>query len=229
MSLIGMKQLQPTDPESVRVLLENPENTGRTWPARLDQAGGNRAIQPAQAADRHALTLAPSIPRLGTRGDDLLPEDLDGVPVDGGHRANDFADHGDRIRDEPGRVGSRRDTHDMADPQVTRVSPPPVDRHGDIRPIGDARVVDDDAAETLDRSDKAGAADATVASCRAVRREPRAADADVARLLRRCNRIVQRRCRRPERSDHSPSRPCETLCHRWPASSSGPLTRSRKT
>jgi len=224
-----MKQLQPADPESVSVLLEDPENAGEAWPAGLDQAGGNRAIQPAQAADRHALTLAPRPPRLGTRDDDFLPEDLDGVPVDGGHRANDFADHGDRIRDEAGRVGSRRDTHDMADPQVTRASPLPVDGHGDIRPVGDASVIDDDAAETLDRADKAGAADAAIASSRAFRRDPRAADADVARLLRRCNRIMQRRRRRPERSDHSPPRPCETPCHRWPASSSVPLTRSRKT
>jgi hypothetical protein len=77
---------------------------------------------------------------------------------------------------------------DMADAQVARAADKAVDGDRHVLRIGDAVVIDDNAAEALDRADEAGAADAAIGTGTAFGREARAADADIARSLRRGHR-----------------------------------------
>ena len=145
---------------------------GAPFTARLTHLDGKRL-------DGDHLALRPGVAAPIGVGRHVLAEHGDPRRADPFDRADDFARHGDHPRREAVAARHRRRAHDMADPEIGRRARPAVDDHRHIRRIGDAQIVDDDAAELSDRPDDAGAADAAVGRA-AGRRLGRARAADAA-------------------------------------------------
>ena len=175
------------------------------------------------------LALPPALRRLAGPHLDGLSEHIDTVAVDGRDRPDHLPLDGYGVRDEPAGIGPRDDAHDMADAQITGAADEAVDGDRHILRIGDAAVIDDDAAEALDRADEAGAADTPVGARTPLRREAGAADPDIAGPLRRRDGRTPGH-RAAERGQQRPARQCEAAAHPWlPPAGASPGTSSRKT
>ncbi|WP_236728850.1 hypothetical protein [Methylobacterium sp. WSM2598] len=73
-------------------------------------------------------------------------------------------DHVDPRRGDSRLARARHHLYHLVEPEVGRGRGPPVDGDRHVRRVGDAQIVDHDAAEGPDRADDAGAADAAVPS-----------------------------------------------------------------
>ena len=123
--------------------------------------------------------------------DDPLAQHGHLAVLDAFDRPDHLADRVDAVGDQRAvRLRQRQHVRQMSDPQRLRRCRLAVDPHRDVRRIADALAIDENAAETLDDPDNAGAADAVIVATR----DAGAADALIAAALdlRRRRRPIRR-------------------------------------
>jgi hypothetical protein len=154
-------------------------NAGGAGAATLHQTGDDPAVGPPQTVDRD--TLAGGEAR-GFRHEDGLTQHPHGADRNAFDRPDHFARHVDRVRPKRAVFAPRDYPHDLADAKAVKRSGFVVDENLRVGGVRDPSAIDEDAAETLDRANEAGSADAAirlVGACRSAG----PADALVARRI----------------------------------------------
>src|SRR5438876_7837813 len=141
--------------------------------------------------------------------------------LDAFDRPHHLADHADAVGDQRTvRLRQRQHARQMSDLERFRRCRFAIDPHRDVRRIADAFAVDENAAETLNDPDNAGAADALIVATR----DTRSADTLIAAAAHLCP--GGGRSGKPESHKQRPAREDGLPGHDWPPSSASPSAAS---
>jgi hypothetical protein len=164
---------KPTNPQTFGAAFEQSADPRGRAMVRRHETRDHDEI--GSAKPEHGHIGSDSAPASAGRRRHALTKHSDLTMADRFDRPGHFADHVDAARGERAiRLAHRDDARDLSDLQPFRGRGFAVDAHGNVGRVGDARVIDEDAAEALDDADNTGAADAMIVA---------AADAGAANAL----------------------------------------------